>query len=155
MCKLFSFPWGTCMKAYSASLSKTQIEYNSLLYYKFRSSVISIIYWYVHSVIHNCAWICPECSAMEMGQFPICKLNGIFWGLPLQHVQFIKAYFLPHLESFIWERKFEKRNFKKYPIQPPNWVLPICKLPFPNGSYRNGVCRGLWAQSISRARLVY
>ena len=24
-------------------------------------------------------------------------------------------------------------------------MLPVCKLPFPNGSYRNGVCRTLWA----------
>ena len=26
-------------------------------------------------------------------------------------------------------------------------MLPICKLQFPNGSYRNGVCRALWAQN--------
>ena len=25
-------------------------------------------------------------------------------------------------------------------------MLPICKLVFPNGSYRNEVCRALWAQ---------
>ena len=59
----------------------------------------------------------------------------------------IKMYFLPHLESFMWERKFEKKFFKKSPIQPPNGVLFIFKLPFLNGSYRNGVCRGLWAKS--------
>ena len=35
--------------------------------------------------------------------------------------------------------------FKKSPIQHPNGAHPICKLPFPNGSYRNGVCRALWA----------
>ena len=27
-------------------------------------------------------------------------------------------------------------------------MLPICKLPFPNGSYRNGVCRALWAMTL-------
>ena len=27
-------------------------------------------------------------------------------------------------------------------------MLPICKLPFLNGSYRNGVCRALWAKSV-------
>ena len=45
------------------------------------------------------------------------------------------------------ERKFEKKFLKKSPIQHPNGVLPICKLPFPNGSYRNGVCRALWAKT--------
>ena len=29
-------------------------------------------------------------------------------------------------------------------------VLPICKLLFPNGSYRNGVCRALWAKIYVR-----
>ena len=31
-------------------------------------------------------------------------------------------------------------------MQLPNGVLPICKLPFPNASNRNEVCRALWAQ---------
>ena len=43
------------------------------------------------------------------------------------------------------EQKLEKKSFKKSPIQPPNGVLIIFQLPFPNGSYRNGVCRALWA----------
>ena len=30
-------------------------------------------------------------------------------------------------------------------MQFPNGVHLIFKLPFPNGSYRNGVCRALWA----------
>ena len=47
----------------------------------------------------------------------------------------------------MWERKFGKKFSKKSPLLPPNGVLSICKLPFPNGSYRNGVCRGLWAVS--------
>ena len=50
-----------------------------------------------------------------------------------------------HLESFMWERKFEKKFFKKSHTQTPNGVLLIFKVPFPNGSYRNGVCRALWA----------
>ena len=49
--------------------------------------------------------------------------------------------FLPHLESFMCKQKFENKFFKKYPIQPPNGELPICRLPFPNGSYHNGVYR--------------
>ena len=81
----------------------------------------------------------------EWGNFPFANLNGICWGLPLQLVQLIRIHFLPHLESFMWERKFKKNIFKKSPIQPPNGVLLIFKLPFPNGSYRNGVCRALWA----------
>ena len=53
-----------------------------------------------------------------------------------------------HLESFMWERIFEKKFFKKSHIQTPNGVLLIFKLPFPNGSYCNGVCRALWALYI-------
>ena len=92
----------------------------------------------------------------EWGNFPFANWNGIIWGLRLEHLLFIKICFLPHFESFIWERKFEKRFIKEYPIHSPNGVLPICKLPFPNGSYRNGVCRGLWAiphwKSLSKLR---
>ena len=84
----------------------------------------------------------------ERGNFPFANWNVICWGLTLQLVQLIKIHFLPHLDSFMWEQKFEKKFFKKNPIQPPNGVLSICKLPFPNGSYRNGVCRGLWAISV-------
>ena len=36
---------------------------------------------------------------------------------------------------------------KKYPIQPPNGMLPICKLPFLNGRYCDGAGRALWALS--------
>ena len=77
--------------------------------------------------------------------------NGICWGLPLRLAQFIKIHCLPHLESFMWKQKFENKFFKKDPIQPTNGELLICKLPFPNGSYRNGVCRGLWAKLTSFA----
>ena len=37
-------------------------------------------------------------------------------------------------------------------MQPPNEVLPIYKLPFLNGSYRNGVFRVLWALFPNRNR---
>ena len=83
----------------------------------------------------------------EWGNFPFANWNGICWGLPLQLVQLVKIHFLPHLESFVWERKFEKKFFLKDYIQTPNGVLLIFKLQFPNGSYRNGVCRALWALS--------
>ena len=92
---------------------------------------------------HN---IAQNALQWEWGNFPFANWNGICWGLPLQLVQLIKIHFLPHLESFMWERKFEKKFFKKSHIQTPNGVLLIFKLPFPNGSYRNGVCRALWAK---------
>ena len=50
------------------------------------------------------------------------------------------------MESFMLERIFEKKISKKSHIQTPNGVLLIFKLPFPNGSYLNGVCRALWAK---------
>ena len=33
-------------------------------------------------------------------------------------------------------------------------MLPVCKLLFPNGSYRNGVCRALWALAY-RQLIIY
>ena len=83
----------------------------------------------------------------EWGNFPFANWNGICWGLPLQLVQLIKIHFLPHLESFMLEPKFERKFFKKSLIQQPNGVLLILKLPFPNGNYGIGVCRALWALS--------
>ena len=50
---------------------------------------------------------------------------------------------MPHLESFMYKRKFEIKFLKKDPIQPPNGVHPIHKVLFPNGSSRNGVYRAL------------
>ena len=84
----------------------------------------------------------------EWGNFPFANCDGICWGLLLQLVQFIKIHFLPQLESFMWKRIVENKFFEKYPIQPPNGVLPICKLPFPNGSYCNGVFKALWTLSV-------
>ena len=89
--------------------------------------------------------IAQNALQQEWGNFPFANWNGICRVLQLQLVQFIKIHFLPHLESFMCKRKFENRFFKKNPIQPPNGVLSICKLLFPNGSYRNGVSRALWA----------
>ena len=89
------------------------------------------------------AYLCPESSATGMGQFPICKLKLDFLRTSVTacviHKNIFSAPF--GIENGI----LKKRNFKIYPIQPPNGVLPICKLPFPNGSYLNGVCRAPWA----------
>ena len=47
----------------------------------------------------------------------------------------------------IWNISYEnvnlKTNYSK--IEPPNGVLPITKLLFPNESYRDGVYKALWA----------
>jgi len=99
------------------------------------------VFWYYSDYAQNAL-------QREWGNFPFANWNGICWGLPLQLVQLIKIHFLPHLESFMWERKFEKNFFKKNPIQPPNGALLIFKLPFPNGSYCNEVCRALWAMKF-------
>ena len=60
--------------------------------------------------------------------------NGICWGLPLRLAQFIKIHFLPHLESFMWERKFEKKISKKIPYNP----LMGCSS-FANSRFQMGV----------------
>ena len=51
--------------------------------------------------------------------------NGICWGLPLRLAQFIKIHFLPHLQSFMWERKFEKKISKKILYNPLMGCSPI------------------------------
>ena len=48
-----------------------------------------------------------------------------------------------YVRTEIWKEIFQKNH-----IQTPNGVLLIFKLPFPNGSYCNGVCRALWAMSF-------
>ena len=101
-----------------------------------------------YSLFCNYTHYAQNALQQEWGNFPFANWNGICWGLPLQLVQLIKIHFLPHLESFMWERKFEKKFFKKSHIQTPNGLLLIFKLPFPNGSYCNGVCRALWAWSL-------
>ena len=86
---------------------------------------------------------CTEYSGTGMGQFSIYKLKWDLLRASITACTIDKKHFLPHLESFMLERKFEKKFFKKNNIQTPNGVLLIFKLPFPNGSYRNGVCRAL------------
>ena len=87
-----------------------------------------------------------ESSAMVMVQFPICKLK---WDLLRTSVTactidkntFSAPFGIFYVKMEIWIEIFQKMFF----TTPPNGVLSICKLPFPNGSYCNGVCRGLWA----------
>ena len=70
----------------------------------------------------------PLLRAFQWGTFArmLCNWNGVFasfangscrkgicWILSLCHAEFIKIHFLPHLESFMWERIFEKNFFLK------------------------------------------
>ena len=54
-----------------------------------------------------------------------------------------------YVKTEIW-----KETFQKSPLQTSNGVLLIFKLPFPNGSYRNRVCRALWAMSMTVVNLM-
>ena len=56
----------------------------------------------------------------------------------------LKYIFCP-IWNLLCENRNLKRNFENSHIQNLNGVLLIFKLPFPNGSYRNGVFRALWA----------
>ena len=80
-----------------------------------------------------------------MGYFPICKLKWDLLSASVTACKIDKDTFSAPFGIFYVNQKFEKKFFKKSPIQPPNGVLPICNLPFPNGSYSNRVCRALWA----------
>ena len=62
---------------------------------------------------------------------------------------------MPHLGSFMCTWKSEINSVKKDPIQPSNWVLPIHKLPFPNGIYRNGFCLQSTLGTLSKTCHVY
>ena len=80
----------------------------------------SIRYSNVHvrrTLIKKLLNIAQNALQQEWGNFPFANWNGICWGLPLQFVQLMKIHFLPHLESFMWEWKFEKKFFKKSHIQ--------------------------------------
>ena len=74
----------------------------------------------------------PECPAMGMGQCPICKLK---WDLSRTSVTACRidksTFSAPFGISYV-KTEILKRIFPKKPIQPPNGVLPICKLLFPN-----------------------
>ena len=154
---------GTLISMLSASTQKFSISMQRLLKTARRDGkrIKSILSRFPKMDFLACTLSCPQAHTAkrtsedtnlaqnalqpEWGNFPFAIWNGIYSGLPLQLVRLIKIHFLPHLESFMWEQKFEKNFFKKSHIQTPNGVLLVFNLPFPNRSYRNGVCRGLWA----------
>ena len=110
-----SFRWANefyfCVSSYSFTITKIgKVAWEAIIF---------------HFVQNALQW--------EWGNFPCANWNGIFWGFPLLHLWFIKIHFLPHLESFIWELKFEKRNFKKYPIQPTLGFFPFANFRFQMG----------------------
>ena len=81
-----------------------------------------------------------------MGQFPMCKLKWDLFRTSVTACTVDKTIFSAPFGIFYVRMEICKENFQKSPIQPPNGVLLIFKLPFPIGSYRNGVCRALWAK---------
>ena len=83
-----------------------------------------------------------------MGQYPICKLKWDFLRTSFTACTNDKNVFsapfgIFYVKTEIWNKFFQKKS----PIQFPNGVSLIFKLPFPNGSYRDRVCRALWALS--------
>ena len=91
---------------------------------------------------------CPECSTTEMGEFPICQLEWDLLRTSIKACTVDKNIFSASFGIFL--RGNLKRDFPKSHIQTPNGVFLISKLPFPNGSYRNAVCRALWAMSFQK-----
>ena len=85
----------------------------------------------------------------ERGNFPFADWNGICWRLPLQHEQLIKIHFLPHLESFMWNPKFERNFSIKVLYNPPMEYFPFANYHFQMGytvmgfAEHFGQCRGL------------
>ena len=90
----------------------------------------------------------PECSAMGIGQFPICKLKWDLLRTSVIACTIHKSTFSAQFRIFYVKMEIWYKIFQKNRIQPPYGVLPICKLLFPNGSYRNGVCRAFWAKTL-------
>ena len=117
---------GTLISMLSASTQKFSISMQRLLKTARRDGkrIKSILSRFPKMDFLACTLSCPQAHTAkrtsedtnlaqnalqpEWGNFPFAIWNGICWGLPLQLVNLIKVHFLPHLESFILERKFEK-----------------------------------------------
>jgi len=95
--------------------------------------------------------LCPECSATVVEQFPICKLKWDLLRTSVTDGTIDKNTFSAPFGIFCVRTENWKIIFQKQSYRTPHGVLLIFKLPFPNGSYRNGVCRALWAVSEMRA----
>ena len=91
--------------------------------------------------------LCPDCSATGMGQFPTCKLKWDLLRSSVTACTINENTFSAPFGIFYVRTEICKEIFQKKSYTPPIGVLSICKLPFPNGSYRNGVCTALWAMS--------
>ena len=82
-----------------------------------------------------------ECSAMGMGQFPICKLKWDLLRTSITACTIDKNTFSAPFGIFYVRMEVWKEIFQKKDVHTPNGVLLIFKLPFLNGSFRNGVCK--------------
>ena len=71
-----------------------------------------------------------------MGQFPICKLKWDFLRTSFTACTNDINVFSAPIGIFYAQIEIYKQNFQENPLQPPKWVLHICKLLF-----SNGVCR--------------
>ena len=81
-----------------------------------------------------------------MGQFPICKLKLDLLRTSVTACTIDKNTFSAPIWNLLCQNGNLNRIFsKKVLYNTINGVLLIFKLPFPNGSYHNGVCRALWA----------
>ena len=85
----------------------------------------------------------------------ICKLKWDLLRTSVTAYKMDKNTFSAPFGIFYVRTEIWKELFKKGPVQPPNGVLLIFKLPFQNESYCNGVCRALWAMSISKPNLCH
>ena len=72
-------------------------------------------------LVHFYGYLAQNPLQREWSNFPFANWNGISQGLPLQLLQLIKVHFLPHLVSFMWEQKFEKKEFQKKSYTTPKW----------------------------------
>ena len=85
----------------------------------------------------------------------LCNMNGVIshlqtemWFVQDFHYSLYnwQKYIFCPIWNFLCENKNLKRIFsKKVLYNPLMGSYLIFKLPFPDGSYRNGVCRALWA----------
>ena len=96
-----------------------------------------------------------ECSATGTGQFLICKLKWDLLRTSVTACTIDKSTFSAQFGIFYV--RTAKEIFQKSPIQTPNGILSICKLPFPHGNYCNDTLQSgrLGCNRIYRPRPKY
>ena len=82
------------------------------------------------AIVENC--LGPESSATGMGQFSICELKWDFLRTSVRACTIDEIIFSAPFGIFYMKTEIGKQILQKTPVQPPNGVLPISKLPFTN-----------------------